>query len=43
MGVPDGGGAVSVLEERELGTCAVSAGGHRKQTGTSQADHKTVV
>lgn len=26
-----------------LGTCAITAGGRRKQTGTSQVDHKTVV
>lgn len=35
--------AGAALEQRTPGTCAVSAGGRRKQTGTSQLDHKTAV
>lgn len=34
---------VGALEQCALSTCAVSAGGRRKQTGTSQVDHKSRV
>lgn len=34
---------VSALEQCALSTCAVSAGGRRKQTGTRQVDHKSIV
>lgn len=34
---------VSALEQCALSTCAVSAGVRRKQTGTSQVDHKSTV